>query len=35
MALFEDRCKAYGMLYKPDECFAFINEFPERQMSLF
>ena len=35
MALFEDRCRAYGMLYRPDECFAFIDEFPERQMSLF
>jgi DNA repair photolyase len=30
-------CKKYGMMCSPDECFAFLNEFPEKytQMSLF
>ena len=36
-ALFEDYCTQHGMLYKPQDCFAFLGEFPEKyeQMSIF
>ncbi|MBO4515120.1 MAG: radical SAM protein, partial [Lachnospiraceae bacterium] len=37
MRLLRDRCKKNGLLYKPDDCFAYMNELPEKyeQMSLF
>ena len=37
MRIFEDTCRSNGILYKSDECFAFLNEFPERheQLSFF
>ena len=37
MALFRSTCKAYNILCTPDECFGYLNEFPERyeQMSIF
>lgn len=37
MNLFETVCIENGILYKPDDCFAFLHEFPEkyRQMSFF
>lgn len=37
MELFESVCSENGILYKPDDCFAFLHEFPEkyRQMSIF
>ncbi len=35
--IFQDICRANGMLYTPDECFRFMSEFPEKdtQLSLF
>ena len=37
MRLFYEICGKYGMLCRPDDCFAFLQEFPERyaQVSLF
>ena len=37
MALFRSMCREHGILYEPDECFAFLNEFEEKeqQISLF
>ena len=37
MALFTDICRENGILCTPEECFAFIREFPERyeQLSMF
>ena len=37
MVLFESTCKANEIMYKPDQCFAYMNEFPEKftQMSIF
>ena len=37
MSVFADACRKYGILYKPKECFAYLNDFPEKyeQMSLF
>ena len=37
MALFRKICKESGMLYRPDECFGYMYELPDkyRQMSLF
>ena len=37
MRLFRERCKKDGLLYQPDECFAYLHELPEhyQQMSLF
>ena len=37
MAFFESTCKANEIMYKPDQCFAYMNEFPEKftQMSIF
>ena len=37
MSVFADTCRKYGILYKPKECFAYLNDFPEKyeQMSLF
>jgi DNA repair photolyase len=37
MALFQTFCKENNMLYKPKDCFQFLNEFPERykQLTLF
>ena len=37
MALFEDRCRTNGLLYRPEDCFAYLREFPEKheQLSLF
>ena len=36
MTMFRNFCKEHGMMYKPDECFAYMNELPEKytQMSL-
>lgn len=35
--LFSETCKQNGILYRPDDCFAYLREFPEKyeQMSLF
>ncbi len=35
--LFRETCIEHGIMYKPDECFHYLHEFPERfeQMSLF
>lgn len=37
MELFTKRCKEQGVLYKIDDCFAYLHEFPEKeeQLSLF
>ena len=37
MRLFQDKCRRHGIMYRPDECFAYMNEIPEKytQMSLF
>lgn len=37
MKLFKDTCKAHGIICDPDACFAYLNEFHEKdgQMSLF
>ena len=37
MKLFCDTCREHGILYKPDDCFRYLNEFPEhyQQFSLF
>lgn len=34
---FSDSCRKNGILYRPDDCFAYLREFPEKyeQMSLF
>lgn len=31
MALFRSLCRERHMMYRPEDCFAFINEFPEEQ----
>lgn len=37
MELFQETCKRNNMLYRPEDCFAFLHEFPEKyeQMRLF
>ena len=37
MALFQRFCQANGMLYRPEDCFAFMREFPSKysQLSMF
>lgn len=37
MKLFRDRCTANDILYRPDDCFRYLSDFPEKyeQMSLF
>ena len=37
MQLLEMRCKEHGILYRPNDCFAYLHEFPEKyeQMKLF
>ena len=37
MSIFMDTCRNHGILCMPDECFGYMNEFPEKyeQMSLF
>lgn len=37
MRLFRDFCREHGMLYRPEDCFAYLAELPQRetQMSLF
>ena len=37
MQLFRDTCSKNGIIFDPDECFSYLNEYPEngRQMSLF
>lgn len=37
MQLLETRCKEHGILYRPNDCFAYLHEFPEKyeQMKLF
>ena len=37
MSVFVSTCRKHGILYKPKECFAYLNDFPEKyeQMSLF
>lgn len=37
MTLFHDYCEANGILHRPEECFSFLRQFPEkyRQTSLF
>jgi len=34
MRLFEDTCKAYNILYKPNDCFNYLNDLPERYEQL-
>ena len=37
MDLFRETCKSNGILYKPEECFEYLNEYPENkgQISIF
>lgn len=37
MALFQRVCKEHGILFRPDDCFAYLYHFPEKyqQMNLF
>ncbi len=37
MALFKKKCKDNGLMCSPDECFAYMNDLPEKfeQLSLF
>ena len=37
MKIFTDICKEHGILYRPEDCFQYMNELPERyeQMRLF
>lgn len=37
MTLFRDKCREHGIMYKPDDCFRYLNEFPvkEKQLSMF
>ena len=37
MKIFRDVCKEHNILYKPDDCFRYLNEFPEKneQLTLF
>ena len=37
MELFRNKCSEHGFMYKPDECFSYLNEFPvkDEQLSLF
>ena len=37
MKIFRDVCKEHDILYKPDDCFRYLNEFPEKneQLTLF
>lgn len=37
MQIFKERCIQHGILYRADECFAYLHEFPEKyeQMKLF
>lgn len=35
MALFRTFCEAHGILWRPDDCFNYMNAFPERQISMF
>lgn len=35
MSLFMKRCKENGVMCTPDECFAYMNELPDKQMNLF
>lgn len=35
--LFDDTCREHGILYKPEDCFSYLREFPQKyeQLSLF
>ena len=37
MTLFWNTCREHGIMYKPDECFSYLDEFPvkEKQLSMF
>lgn len=35
MARFDEACERYDIIHRPDECFAYLAEFPERQTRLF
>jgi hypothetical protein len=37
MDIFTTTCKEHGILYKPEDCFDYMREFPEKykQMSIF
>lgn len=34
MKLFKDTCREHGIMSTPEECFAYLNEFPEREEQL-
>ena len=34
MGLFRDFCREHGILYRPEECFAYLGELPEKQRQL-
>ena len=34
MKLFRDTCKGHGIMYDPEECFRYLNDFPEREKQL-
>ena len=34
MRLFENTCKANNIIYKPDDCFRYMNDLPERYEQL-
>ena len=35
MALLDDFCDKHGILKRPEECFSYLNDLPERQISMF
>ena len=35
MALFREFCKKNDILYKPDDCFEYMHDLPDKQMSIF
>lgn len=35
MDLFVKRCQERGVMYNPNDCFSYMHEFPEKQLSLF
>ncbi len=34
MRLFEDFCRVHGMMYRPEECFGWMNQLPEKQRQM-
>ncbi len=34
MGIFEETCSRYGIISKPDECFSYMQEFPQKEIQL-